>query len=83
MPTCSVRPAVQASSNAPPTTMPLILAGVIANKDNPDRGQAIIGSSAADAKLYSVGAAIVGGRPPARRIQRPGAAGAQWRAGDA
>ncbi len=47
--------------NAPPTTLPLILTGVIADPGHPSRGQAIIGSSAADAKLYSVGAAISGG----------------------
>jgi general secretion pathway protein C len=46
--------------NAPATTMPLILAGVIAEKD-PDKGQAIIGENAAAAKLYSVNAAIPGG----------------------
>ena len=46
---------------APPTTMPLILTGVIADNDHPNRGQAIIGANAADAKLYSVGAAISGG----------------------
>jgi general secretion pathway protein C len=46
--------------NAPPTTMPLILAGVIADKD-PGKGQAIIGENAAAAKLYSVNAVIPGG----------------------
>lgn len=48
-------------TNAPPTSMPLVLTGVIAVKDHPDRGQAIIGANVADAKLYSVGAAISGG----------------------
>ena len=50
-----------AGANAPPTTLPLILTGVIADPRYPTRGQAIIGSSAANAKLYSVGAAISGG----------------------
>jgi general secretion pathway protein C len=42
------------------TTIPLILAGVIAGKD-PSRGQAIIGPNATSAKLYAVGDAIQGG----------------------
>lgn len=50
----------QAGGNAPQTTMPLILAGVIAGKD-PSKGQAIIGDSASSAKLIAVGAAIPGG----------------------
>jgi general secretion pathway protein C len=54
------RAGVANSENAPPTTMPLILAGVIAGPD-PSRGQAIIGPSATSAKLYAVGAAIPGG----------------------
>lgn len=48
------------SANAPLTTMPLILAGVIADKD-PGKGEAIIGENAAAAKLYSVNAVIPGG----------------------
>jgi general secretion pathway protein C len=48
------------ADNAPNTTMPLILAGVIADKD-PNKGQAIIGASAASGKLYAVGAMIPGG----------------------
>ncbi len=51
---------VLSNSDAPETTMPLILAGVIAEKD-PVKGRAIIGPNAAGAKLYSVGAAISGG----------------------
>jgi general secretion pathway protein C len=54
------RPGVSQSADAPATTMPLILAGVIADKD-PSKGQAIIGPNAAGAKLYAVGAAISGG----------------------
>ncbi len=50
----------QAGSTAPQTTIPLILAGVIADKD-PTKGQAIIGDSAAGAKLFAVGAMIHGG----------------------
>jgi len=49
-----------ATTDVPATTMPLILAGVIAEQD-PARGQAIIGESTANAKLYAVGAAIPGG----------------------
>lgn len=48
------------SANAPPTTMPLVLTGVIADKD-PAKGEAIIGQNAAGAKLYSVNAMIPGG----------------------
>ncbi|HXR20113.1 MAG TPA: type II secretion system protein GspC [Steroidobacteraceae bacterium] len=50
----------QPGSAAPQTTMPLILAGVIADKD-PAKGQAIIGETAAAAKLFAVGAMISGG----------------------
>jgi len=53
-------PGATAGGAAPQTTMPLILAGVIADKD-PTKGQAIIGDSAAGAKLVSVGAMIPGG----------------------
>jgi general secretion pathway protein C len=52
--------AVVNSTDAPATTMPLVLAGVIADKD-PAKGQAIIGENASAAKLYAVGAAIPGG----------------------
>ena len=48
------------AGNAPTTTMPLILAGVIADRD-PNKGQAIIGANAASGKLYAVGAMIPGG----------------------
>jgi general secretion pathway protein C len=51
---------VTANGEAPQTTMPLILAGVIADKD-PNKGQAIIGENAIAAKLYAVGGAIPGG----------------------
>jgi len=51
---------VTASGDAPQTTMPLILAGVIADKD-PAKGQAIIGENAVAAKLYAVGGSIPGG----------------------
>jgi general secretion pathway protein C len=52
--------AVAAGSDAPATSMPLILAGVIADPD-PGKGVAIIGENAAAGKLYAVGAAIPGG----------------------
>lgn len=51
---------VSGGSDAPATTMPLILAGVIADPD-PAKGVAIIGENAAAGKLYAVGAAIPGG----------------------
>jgi general secretion pathway protein C len=51
---------VTASGEAPQTTMPLILAGVIADRD-PAKGQAIIGENAVAAKLYAVGGSIPGG----------------------
>jgi general secretion pathway protein C len=54
------RAGVTGGDNAPLTTMPLILAGVIAGND-PNKGQAIIGASAASAKLCAVGAMISGG----------------------
>jgi general secretion pathway protein C len=50
----------QAGGNAPQTTIPLILAGVIADKD-PAKGQAIIGDTASAGKLFAVGAMIPGG----------------------
>jgi general secretion pathway protein C len=46
--------------DAPATSMPLILAGVIADPD-PGKGVAIIGENAAAGKLYTVGAAMPGG----------------------
>lgn len=52
--------ALRTSGDAPQTTMPLILAGVIADKD-PNKGQAIIGENATAAKLYSIGGSIPGG----------------------
>jgi general secretion pathway protein C len=51
---------VSGGSDAPATSMPLILAGVIADPD-PSKGVAIIGENAAAGKLYAVGAAIPGG----------------------
>ncbi|HEY4972964.1 MAG TPA: type II secretion system protein N, partial [Steroidobacteraceae bacterium] len=52
--------ALAAGSDAPATSMPLILAGVIADPD-PGKGVAIIGENAAAGKLYAVGASIPGG----------------------
>jgi general secretion pathway protein C len=54
---------VQASgdaANAPPSSMPLVLAGVLATKD-PKEGMAIIGESAQSAKVVSVGQQVPGG----------------------
>jgi len=47
-------------ANAPQTAVQLVLAGVLALPD-PKRGLAIIGQSAASAKLYTVGSAVPGG----------------------
>jgi len=55
--------AVQASgdaANAPPSSMPLVLAGVLATED-PKEGMAIIGESAQAAKVVAVGAQVPGG----------------------
>jgi general secretion pathway protein C len=54
---------VQASgdaANAPPSSMPLVLAGILAT-DDPKEGMAIIGESAQAAKVVSVGAQVPGG----------------------
>ena len=47
-------------ANAPPSSMPLVLAGVLAT-DNPKEGMAIIGESAAAAKVVPVGGQVPGG----------------------
>jgi general secretion pathway protein C len=55
--------AVQTSTdaaNAPPTSIPLVLAGVLATAD-PKEGMAIIGESAAAAKVVAVGQQVPGG----------------------
>ncbi len=55
--------AAQASgdaANAPPSSMPLILAGVLAT-DDPKLGMAIIGESAQAAKVIAVGQQVPGG----------------------
>ena len=55
--------AVQASgdpTNAPPSSMPLVLAGVLAT-DDPKLGMAIIGESAQAAKVVAVGKPVPGG----------------------
>jgi len=55
--------AVQASgdaANAPPSSMPLVLAGVLATED-PKQGMAIIGESAQAAKVVAVGKQVPGG----------------------
>lgn len=48
------------ASNAPPSSMPLVLAGVLAS-ENPREGMAIIGESAAAAKVVAVGQQVPGG----------------------
>ncbi len=55
--------AVQASgdaANAPPSSMPLVLAGLLATPD-PKQGMAIIGDSAASARVIAVGQQVPGG----------------------
>jgi general secretion pathway protein C len=55
--------AVQANgdaANAPPSSMPLVLAGLLATAD-PKEGMAIIGESAQAAKVVSVGKQVPGG----------------------
>jgi len=47
-------------ANAPPSSMPLVLAGLLAT-DNPKEGMAIIGESAAAAKVVVVGGQVPGG----------------------
>jgi general secretion pathway protein C len=48
------------AANAPPSSMPLVLAGVLATED-PKLGMAIIGESAQSAKVVSVGKQVPGG----------------------
>jgi general secretion pathway protein C len=52
--------AAVSSTEAPPTSIPLVLAGVLALQD-PSQGMAILGPNAAQAKLYAVGSAVPGG----------------------
>jgi general secretion pathway protein C len=47
-------------ANAPPSSMPLVLAGLLAT-DDPKEGMAIIGESAQSAKVVSVGHQVPGG----------------------
>jgi general secretion pathway protein C len=48
------------SGAAPPSSLPLVLAGVFARED-PGAGRAIIGETAATGRLYGVGATLPGG----------------------
>jgi general secretion pathway protein C len=48
------------AANAPPSSMPLVLAGLLATAD-PEEGMAIIGENAASAKVVSVGKPVPGG----------------------
>lgn len=48
------------AANAPQTTLQLVLAGVLA-QDDPQKGLAIVGESAAAAKVYAVGDPVPGG----------------------
>jgi len=52
--------AKQDDGNAPPTSMPLVLTGIIAGND-PQNGLAILGPTAQSAKVYAVGDTIAGG----------------------
>jgi general secretion pathway protein C len=53
-------PASGDAANAPPSSMPLVLAGVLATED-PKLGMAIIGESAQAAKVVAVGQQVQGG----------------------
>jgi general secretion pathway protein C len=53
-------PASGDAANAPPSSMPLVLAGVLATED-PTQGMAIIGESAQAAKVVAVGQQVPGG----------------------
>lgn len=50
----------QDASNAPQTSMPLVLTGIISD-DDPRNGLAILGENAAAAKVYAVGDNVPGG----------------------
>src|SRR5438046_1377178 len=50
----------QEGANAPQTSMPLVLTGIIAGND-PQNGLAILGQSAQTAKVYAVGDGVPGG----------------------
>lgn len=50
----------QDAANAPATSIPLVLTGIIAGND-PQNGLAIVGQSAQTAKVYAVGDIIAGG----------------------
>jgi general secretion pathway protein C len=52
--------AQQDGANAPATSMPLVLTGIIAGND-PQNGLAILGANAQSAKVYAVGDTIAGG----------------------
>jgi general secretion pathway protein C len=52
--------AVQNASNAPQTTMPLVLTGII-SADDPQYGLAILGQSAQSTKVFAVGDNVPGG----------------------
>jgi len=54
------KPSEADAANAPQTSMPLVLTGIIAG-DSPDSGVAILGESASSAKVYGVGDALPGG----------------------
>jgi general secretion pathway protein C len=50
----------QDAANAPQSSLPLVLVGIIAD-DDPDNGLAILGENAAGAKVYAVGDNVPGG----------------------
>src|SRR3954470_23862837 len=58
------------AANAPPTSAPLVLAGLLATSD-PKEGMAIIGESAAAAKVVAVGQQVPGGAQ-LHLVYRPG-----------
>jgi general secretion pathway protein C len=50
----------QEGANAPQTSMPLVLTGIVADKD-PQQGLAILGQTAQTARVYFVGESVPGG----------------------
>src|SRR5207302_1515289 len=50
----------QDAANAPQTSMPLVLSGIVAGND-PQNGLAILGPSAQNARVYAVGDSVPGG----------------------
>jgi general secretion pathway protein C len=54
-------PSTQDAATAPPSTIPLMLTGVVAVDDDPRNGLAIIGQTGQATKVYTVGETVPGG----------------------